>query len=130
MGDPAPDGSLTLSVIHRTLLNWIVLLAFIGGAIALARQSLAVRATAVGVGITALILIDVFQPMLMHEMVNSVFLWGAVLLVVIWVAAAFLRRRSRRVAPPPVSVTPPVVEPPPTDAAPPEGPTAGGEHHG
>jgi hypothetical protein len=131
---PAPQGSLSLSVIHRTLLNWIVLLAFIVAAVGLARQSLAVKAVSVGFGIATLVFLSVFQPMLIHEMINSVFFWGIALMAIVWIVAAFLRRRSRPVELPPTSGPPPVTEPSPTPnpspSAPSEGPTTGGEHHG
>jgi hypothetical protein len=136
---PAPDGSLTLATIHRTALNWIVLVAFIVFALVFVKQSIPARATAVGIAVTALVLLGVFQPMLMHEMVNSVFFWGVSLVVVIWVAAAILRRRGRSSAPAPSSPQPAVALPPVTSESPPsgdtappppEGPAPGGEHHG
>lgn len=130
--EPAPDGSLRLVTIHRTLLNWLVLLAIVGGGVLLVRSTAATRAGVVGAAVVAMVLLCVFQPILIHELVNSVFLWSILVVVVLWSVVWFVRRKPRATATV-TSTEPPIVVP--TESTPPheppaaEGPTSGGADH-
>ncbi|MCE9605147.1 MAG: hypothetical protein K8U03_09635 [Planctomycetia bacterium] len=97
--EPPPAGSLRLATIHRTLLNGLVLLVIIGGGLLLVRSRAALRAAAVGLAIVGLVLARVFQPMLIYELVNGIFIWSVVIVGVIWIVAWIMRRASGQAVP-------------------------------
>jgi hypothetical protein len=132
--EPAPAGSLRLKTVGRTTLNWLMLLAIVGVGLAFVRQPPAARATALGLVVVGLVLLTVFQPILIHELVNSVFLWSWVVVGVVWSVAWFVRRRPRPVIIAASSVEPPIAGPPnepaPSEPSSAEPPTTGGADHG
>lgn len=112
-----PAGTLKLVVVHRTLLNGLVMLALIGGGLLLIRSRLVTRAVVVGLVFAVLVLARVFQPMLIFEMLNGIFQFSLWIVAAIWIVA-FLVRRARR----PHGPTNPTPPPAPPPAAPPASP--------
>lgn len=120
-----PAGSLKLAVVHRSLLNGLMLLVVLGGGLLLVRSRLAVRAAAVGAAILVLFLARTFQPMLTFETINNIFEWSVIIVGLLWIIAWIIRRSKGFGGPTVVAVAPsapptaPAASPtPPAPAAP------------
>lgn len=125
-----PTGSLKLVTVHRTLLNSLVLAVILGGGLLLLRTNLATRAGIVGCAVVAFVLLEIFQPMLVLEMVNGIFQWSVGIVLVGWLVIAVVCPRWCKTAraakpgsnpppPPPTAGAPVAPVPPPAPSSPP-----------
>jgi hypothetical protein len=112
-----PAGSLTLVTVHRTLLNSVVLLVILGGGLLLLRTKLATRAMVAGCAIVAFVVLEIFQPMLVLEMVNGIFQWSIGIVVVGWIVVAVICSRCCRTSPTKKPGSNPPPPPPPSPPA-------------